>query len=182
MNKFKVGDRVRVIDTTLLYYNEIGTIFEKRSNDVYDVIFEFNKEEKFRYVSDELELVEKENNMKEFTLSDLTDDMIVELRNGNKHLVIGNGKFLSSIDSWTELNHHKEDLTCEQEYKDLDIIKVWKAKTNYFWYGSLTQIFDELKNNNTKDLELVYFRKEPKKMTLSQICDELGYDVEIVKE
>lgn len=32
------------------------------------------------------------------------------------------------------------------------------------------------------EYEIVEPEKEVKKMTLSQICDELGYDVEIVKE
>lgn len=33
-----------------------------------------------------------------------------------------------------------------------------------------------------KDRELLWERKEPKKMTVAEICKELGYDVEIVKE
>lgn len=39
-----------------------------------------------------------------------------------------------------------------------------------------------LLDNSTKDRELLWERKETKKMTVSEICEALGYDVEIVKE
>ena len=35
---------------------------------------------------------------------------------------------------------------------------------------------------NIPDYKLIWERKEKRKMTVSEICKELGYDVEIVKE
>lgn len=39
-----------------------------------------------------------------------------------------------------------------------------------------------LLDNSINDRELLWERKEPKKMTVAEICKALGYDVEIVKE
>lgn len=39
-----------------------------------------------------------------------------------------------------------------------------------------------LLDNSIADRELLWERKEPKKMTVAEICKALGYDVEIVKE
>ena len=185
MNKFKVGDRVRVIDTTLMYYNKIGTILEKRSNNVYDVIFEFNKEEKFRYVGDELELVEKENNMKEFTLSDLTDDMIVETKSKIKYLVISDAKVLIRCDEWLSIDNYLKDLT-SYGYEEFNIDKVWKIKSKNGYTNLINLLTDDYISRMVycNKIELVYDRNkpQPKKMTIQQICEELGYEVEIVKE
>lgn len=185
MNKFKVGDRVRVVDKTLLYYGKVGIVFEKRDKDIYDVAFEFNEKEKFRYLVDELELVkEKESNM-EFTLKDLTDDMIVEIRNGSKHLVVSNGKVMTRINGWGDLDKYENDLT-HKNFEQLNIDKVWKIKNKSFYRTTLKNILSNeyIDNCSKYEIELVYDRTKPlpKKMTLSQICDELGYDVEIVKE
>lgn len=121
----------------------------------------------------------------EFTLSDLTDDMIVEIRDGRKYLVVSDGKIMMRVDGWNEIEHYHNDLT-NRDYCNLNIDKVWKI-TSKFGYASLSYLLTDnyiSKMIECDKIELVFDRNAPKvkKMTIQQICDELGYEVEIVKE
>lgn len=51
-----------------------------------------------------------------------------------------------------------------------EIIKVYGPTCNKY-----------LLSNTTEDRELLWTRRKVKKMTVEEICDALGYDVEIVK-
>jgi hypothetical protein len=120
----------------------------------------------------------------EFTLSDLTDDMIVEIRNGRKYLIISDGKIMMGVDSWGRIENYDNDLT--RDSCNLNIDKVWKIKSE-FWYTSLGLLLTDNHISRMIEcdkIELVFDRNAPKvkKMTIQQICDELGYEVEIVKE
>ena len=53
--------------------------------------------------------------------------------------------------------------------KDFDVMKIYTSKA--FILNSLF---------NDKYLECIWERKEPKKMTLAQISEELGYEVEVI--
>src|SRR5574344_1022953 len=119
----------------------------------------------------------------EFTLNDLTDDMIVETRDGRKYLIVSDGKIMMGVDSWGRIENYDNDLT--RDSCNLNIDKVWKIKSE-FWYTSLGLLLTDnhiSRMIECNKIELVYDRKRlPKKMTIQQICDELGYEVEIVKE
>lgn len=121
----------------------------------------------------------------DFTLSDLTDDMIVEIRDGRKYLIISDGKIMMGVDSWGRIEYYDNDLTDINDCS-LNIDKVWKI-TLESGYTSLDCLLTDnyiSRMIECNKIELVYDRnkQQPKKMTIQQICDELGYEVEIVKE
>jgi hypothetical protein len=120
----------------------------------------------------------------EFTLNDLTDDMIIEIRDGRKYLIISNTEIMMGVDSWGRIENYDNDLT--RDSCNLNIDKVWKIKSE-FWYTSLDYLLTDNYISRMIEfdkIELVFDRNAPKvkKMTIQQICDELGYEVEIVKE
>ena len=187
MNKFKVGNRVRVSDKELEYYNDIATVNEIFNNDYTCTINGRNG--RYVFIEHSLELVEKkENDMKEnkeFTLSDLTDDMIVEWKDGEKFLVISNGEVLLNNRDWNLITNYNNDLS-NIRYDQFSIIKVWKIISKQGYTNLINLLTDDYISIMIKynKIELVYDRNKPqsKKMTVQQICDELGYEVEIVKE
>lgn len=61
------------------------------------------------------------------------------------------------------------------------------ANTLSYWGDDIVAVYGLthpkfLLDNSTEHRELLWERKEPKKMTVAEICKALGYDVEIVKE
>jgi hypothetical protein len=124
----------------------------------------------------------------DFTLSDLTDDMIVETRDGEKYLIVSDGKIMMGVNSWVKIEHYDNDLTNRDNRNccSLNIDKVWKITSKY-GYASLDYLLTDNHISRMIEcdkIELVFDRNAPKvkKMTIQQICDELGYEVEIVKE
>ena len=102
---------------------------------------------------------------------ELKEGMIIECRNGDKYLLrkfdddlIGsnNTKYIY-IDYDEDLNENKY---CQE---DFDIMKI---------YESNACVLGNLFNNDY--LECIWERKEPKKMTLAQISEALGYEVEVI--
>ena len=178
MNKFKVGDRVRIIENQSYHYNQIGTIIESSCcvDEYYKVELDYCRLSDVK--QHELELVKERNNNMDFTLSDLTDDMIVEIRNGKKYLVISDAKILIRCDEWLSIDNYLNDLK-------FNINKVWKIKSKLGYINLINLLTDDYIKRmiDCDKMEIIYDRNTlPKKMTLSQICNELGYDVEIVKE
>ena len=118
----------------------------------------------YRYYNSEgYEILEWSDYMqKEFTKADLEDGMVVEQRDGNMYLVLA-GKAVrkgrcNHIDGYTD------DLTWEG-YKGGDIVKVYRITP-----GSLRCIEDVFIKNN---LELIWERKERKKMTIEEMRKKL---------
>ena len=102
---------------------------------------------------------------------ELKEGMIIECRNGHRYLLrkvddnlIGsnNTKYIY-IDYDKDLNENKY---CQE---DFDIMKI---------YESNACVLGNLFNNDY--LECIWERKEPKKMTLAQISEALGYEVEVI--
>lgn len=57
----------------------------------------------------------------------------------------------------------------------------------HYWDSEVVAIYGRapskfMLDNSTADRDLLWERKETKKMTVAEICAALGYDVEIVKE
>lgn len=104
-----------------------------------------------------------EKKVTDLKLEDLEFADILTLRNGQKY-VLANGHMFGynghdDFDCYYVDNAYNDDLTSEDRNSDFDIVKVER-------YG-----------------QAIYEReKAVKKMTVSEICKELGYDVEIVKE
>lgn len=109
---------------------------------------------------------------KEFTKSDLKDGMVVEYNDNRfgKRLVVGD--FLTGEDGYVDLGDYNENL--ENVVSDLEIVRVYKIKC----MGKISSI---MKDHN---LELIWERKEPKKMTIEEMRQKLeeltGEEIEIV--
>lgn len=178
--KFKVGDRVRVIKSIYPFDKNpnpnkqmcINKVFKIRAinpngstryNETHYGI-ETDGNCPYIFLESELELVE-------FTKSDLKDGMVVEYRDGDRRIVLGDK--LIGYDSWVDIVAFNDNLECKNN-KDLNIDKVYNSDSHilkdYFKDKSLTLIWER----NKKE-------EEPaKKMTVAEIEKELGYKVEIV--
>ena len=97
----------------------------------------------------------------------LTDRRVVELRNGERYLVVGD--FLMGENDYFIKDDFTNNLTHISLHK-LDIMRIYKeiSRINALHY-------------NYKDLGIIWERK-PKKMTKEEIEEALGYEIEIVEE
>lgn len=130
------------------------------------------------YKSNGYEILEWSDYMqKEFTKADLRDGMVVEQRNGNMYLVLA-GKAVrkgrcNRIDGYTD------DLKWEGRtgYTGGDIVKVYRITPGSL--GCIEEVF--VKSN----LELIWERKEPKKMTVEEMRQKLeeltGEEIEVTE-
>ena len=119
----------------------------------------------------ELPVVEyKEDNKME-----LKEGMIVECRNGDRYLLrrVDGELILSANETWLEYTYDNNFIDINEDAKefngDFDIIKIYESKTSF--------LKDLFKDNY---LTCIWERKEPKKMTLAQISEALGYEVEVI--
>lgn len=136
------------------------------------------------------------NNSKKFTLEDLKSGMVVKLKNDKRFLVIRAGRFTKILtdgfDTWYYLSEwDNENLKCKslivdqkrggffhhtQRQESHDIMEV---------YGLIndSKHYQDALCTSIEHRELLWSRKKPPvKMTVAEICEKLGYDVEIVKE
>lgn len=108
---------------------------------------------------------------KEFTKADLKDGMVVKHRNGDKRMVISEA--LIGEDGYSDRNCFREDLT-NRYFKDLDIVGVYAIQE----YSNFADMLSDY------NLELIWERKESKKMTVEEMREKLeeliGEEIEIV--
>lgn len=126
--------------------------------------------EKYRY-----EILEWSDYMqKNFTKSDLKDGMVVEYNDNSfgKRLVVGD--FLIGEDGYADLGDYNENL--KNVVSDLEIVRVYKIKC----MGKISSIMYDV------NLELIWERKEPKKMTVEEMRQKLeeltGEEIEVMQE
>ncbi len=127
------------------------------------------------YNSEGYEILEWSEYMnKEFTKVDLKSGMVVEY-NGNyfgKRLVVGD--FLIGEDGCADLGDYNENLKITAS--DLEIVRVYKIKC----MGKISSIMED------HNLELIWERKEPKKMTVEEMRQKLeeltGEEIEVMQE
>ena len=107
----------------------------------------------------------------------LCNGMVVETR-GKELLFVTEsyeGKiFLMGTDRYDEICYYNNNLI-NTEDEELDIITIYKPLKG-FEQRSLNGFIDKSK----RGLELIWKRKEPKKMTLAEISEALGYEVEVI--
>ena len=121
----------------------------------------------------------KEKTVQEFTKADLKDGMVVEDRNENMYLILGN-KLINEIDYYLldEYDEDLRDISSNNSIYDYDIVKVFVLRIN-----SIYKIGDIFDCNN---LELIWERKESKKMTAEEMRQKLeeltGEKIEIKYE
>ena len=111
---------------------------------------------------------------KKFTKSDLKDGMVVEYNDNyfGKRLVVGG--FLTGEDGYVDLGDYNENL--KNVVSDLEIVRVYKIKC----MGKISSIMHD------DNLELIWERKEPKKMTIEEMRQKLeeltGEEIEVMQE
>lgn len=108
----------------------------------------------------------------EFTKSDLKDGMVVKHRNGDKRMVISEA--LIGENGYADQNCFREDLT-HRYFKDLDIVGVYAIQE----YNNFADMLSDY------NLELIWERKEPKKMTVEEMRKKLeeltGEEIEVTE-
>lgn len=180
--KYKVGDRVRVIKD--LYeldprFPEIGVteIMEEFKGKIV-TIAHVSELEKYWIHEDECDYEWRAGmfqGLAEFELHDLESRMVVKTRSGDRYFVVreNDGFYLMNTNCET---HIRILMTYGATYSDdmkhndpqRDIMKVFKK-------------VDSINRAKTTE-KLLWEREEPKKMTLKEIEQKLGYDVEIIQE
>lgn len=93
---------------------------------------------------------------KEFTKSDLKSGMVVEYRNGTRRMVVDD--MLVGVEGYGRLEYHNENLTNKCGLTGLDIMRIYKIR--------MSNEFEEIVKD--ENLELIWERKEPKKMTFKE--------------
>ena len=112
---------------------------------------------------------------KEDSKMELKEGMIIECRNGDRYLLrnVRGDLILSANQGWAECVYDNNFIDIEEDAKafngDYDIMKIYESKAYV-----LEDLFDD------NYLECIWERKEPKKMTLAQISEALGYEVEVI--
>lgn len=110
---------------------------------------------------------------KKFTKADLKDGMVVEYNDNSfgKRLVVGD--FLIGEDGYADLGDYNESL--KNVVSDLEIVRVYKIKC----MGKISSIMYDV------NLELIWERKEPKKMTIEEMRKKLeeltGEEIEVTE-
>ena len=94
---------------------------------------------------------------KEFTKADLRDGMVVEQRNGEMYLVLAG--MVVRRGGRNHIGGYDDDLKWEG-YTGRDIVKVYRITPESL--GCIEDVFIK------SDLELIWERKEPKKMTVEE--------------
>lgn len=106
--------------------------------------------------------------------SDLKVGYVVKLRNGNLCMLLPNSDdelCLSGPSDWKPVSEFREDLTSRLN-TNKDIMEVYgrSSSNRHAFFVS------------TDKRARLWQRSEAKKMTVKEICDALGYEVEIVKD
>ena len=101
--------------------------------------------------------------MDKFTKADLNDEMVVELRNKNRYIKLG--ERLLNFDGWIPLDNYADNLCNGYIDKEFDIVKVFKVNTNRV--NDLKMVLRD------KYLEPVWKRDEVKRMTAEEMRQKL---------
>ncbi|NSI23494.1 hypothetical protein [Mediterraneibacter gnavus] len=111
---------------------------------------------------------------KEFTKADLRDGMVVEQRDGDMYLVLAG--MVVRKRGYNRIGDYDDDLKCAG-YTGGDIVKVYRITPGSL--GCIEEVF--VKSN----LELIWERKEPKKMTVEEMRKKLeeltGEEIEVME-
>lgn len=131
----------------------------------------------FHFIDEGYEILEWSDYMqKEFTKADLKDGMVVEYRSKSygRRLVIGD--MLIGAEGSHRLIYYNEDLIDATGDKDFDIMRIYKIQ-------HVSRFNEILLYSN---LELIWERKEPKKMTVEEMRQKLeeltGEEIEVMQE
>ena len=111
---------------------------------------------------------------KEFTKADLKDGMVVEYGDESLGRRVVIRDFLVGEDGYARLENYEHNLINRERIDGMDIVKVYKIKQGCP-FGRIME---------DHNLELIWERKEPKKMTVEEMRQKLeeltGEEIEIV--
>ena len=165
--KFRIGDTVKVVGVCDHRSSYNGVVFVIRSinpNGVYGATKEHygvhsdDVHCSYVFYVDELELIESAP----FTKADLKNGMIIEHRDGDRYMVIGN--HLVQEEGFFRLSDYNDDLM-DRDYRDYDIVKIYKPITDRVYNTS--DLFA------TDKLDLIWERKEVKKEYKYKVGDRV---------
>lgn len=127
----------------------------------------------FHFIDEGYEILEWSDYMqKEFTKADLKDGMVVEQRDGDMYLVLAG--MVVRKRGYNRIGDYDDDLKCAG-YTGGDIVKVYRITPGSL--GCVEHVF--IKCN----LELIWERKERKKMTIEEMRKKLkeltGEEIEV---
>lgn len=177
-NKLKIGDKVRIRNDLKgdnrydgLYFNpameqyngetHVITSMSVRNNYHLDIDSHLD----WAWNDAMVELVV------EFTKADLKTGMIVEHRDGERYMVIGDR--LVSEDDCYKISDYNNDLKISNLcLSDSDIVAVYNVNT--YVLDDISDIFADV------CLTTIWRREEVKEMTVAEIEKQLGYKVKIV--
>lgn len=117
-------------------------------------------------------------------LSDLKTGMRIVLRNGQelivlKDVITPNGKkedmYVKKDGGFMAASDYNDDMTRKSADKEWDITKVYEQNNGKYLDAVVL-------SSDIEYFDLIWERTKAKKMTVSEICKELGYEVEIIKE
>lgn len=109
--------------------------------------------------------------------SDLKTGMVVEIRNGEKYLVMLNPdckdkELINFKGGYMPLSNYNNELMLKKFNKGFDIVKVYSVGSSIYWL---------LSDKERMEFKLIWKREEEtKEMTVEQIEKELGYKIKIV--
>lgn len=110
---------------------------------------------------------------KEFTKKYLKSGMVVEYGNESLGRRVVIGDFLVGEDGYARLENYEHNLINRERIDGMDIVKVYKIKQGYP-FGRIME---------DHNLELIWERKEPKKMTIEEMRQKLeeltGEEIEV---
>lgn len=146
------------------YCNENDTNWENVNKEIY---YECDGEYIYYEKLNKIPVVK----YKEDSKMELKEGMIVECRNGNRYLLRKRNSELicSNFDGWFTATYNEKLNENGYYVENFDIMKIYESRANV-----LRNLFDD------KYLTCIWERKEPKKMTLAQISEALGYEVEVI--
>lgn len=190
MKEIKVGDKVEIVnDIDETFYNKMvfGAIYtvediriEKKTGRSYAIL----KETTDKPYLFNCKLVDEKE--KQFKKSDLKSGDIVELRNGDRYILIKNARH-NQYDTPTDvfmsinkfgsmpLSWYSDSLLNSNGDKSYDIMKI----SDSFY---IPNIFRTHPSGTLVVPDWAWEREETKEMTLEEVCKELGRDIKIVKE
>lgn len=189
MREIKVGDKIKIIsaqDENFNYSDVIGNIYivkEIRESQIGKKYAELKNSIYKPYLYN-CELVNGKE--KQFTKSDLKNGDIVELRNGDRYILIKNARhnqydtptdIFMSINKFGSmpLSWYSDSLLNSNGDKSYDIMKI----SDSFY---IPNIFRTHPSGTLVVPDWAWKREETEEMTLEEVCKELGKDIKIVKE
>ena len=111
--------------------------------------------------------------MKDFTLNDLENGMVIEYRDKDRALVLG-GKLIGRC-NWTSIMDYKNNLN-HDTYCDMDIVKVFVIKSMKD-VTDLSEVASTIENDDY--LELIW-KETIRQYTYEELKEILGHEFEIV--